>query len=123
MKHLLPLALFLSFILIEMGCKKGIDDSIDCIVESAFLEINDSTDQNNPKLVYFEFVNTDTEGGFSLDNTIAWDFGDGSTATSTNHKIDHTYTNSGDFTVKGSYTLRRGDATCSSSKQTTVTVN
>jgi hypothetical protein len=123
MKRIIPLLLMLPFLLIEPGCKKAIEDAIDCTLESALLSIHADIDGDNLKLVHFEFKNNDTDGKFTLDPEINWDFGDGNTATSTNHKVDHTYADTGDYTVKANYTLRRGDASCSGPKEKTVTIN
>jgi len=122
MKRIILVILFISFLLLGSGCKSVVDDVIDCSIESAFLSIHADIDENNPKLVHFEFVNTDADGGFVLDSDINWDFGDGVTATSTNHKTDHVYTNSGDFKVIATYVLRRGDASCNGPKDKTVTI-
>ncbi len=122
MKKIIPIILFASFLFIEPGCKEVIDDIIDCSVESLLLSVTDEVDANNPKLVHFEFVNNDTDGDFTLDQEINWDFGDGETGTSTNNKIDHTYANTGDYKVTADYTLRRGSATCTGSKEKNVTI-
>ncbi len=116
--------ILISFILLSVnGCKKTVDDVIDCIVESAFLYISDEVDAANPKLIHFEFENNDTDGRFTQDAQVNWDFGDGSTATSNNNKIDHTYVDVGDYTVKSSYTLRNGSSSCSGSKEKSISVN
>ncbi len=123
MKKIIPIILFASFLFIEPGCKEVIDDVIDCSVESLLLSVTDEVDANNPKLVHFEFVNNDTDGKFTLDQEINWDFGDGETGTSNNNKIDHTYANAGDYKVTADYTLRRGSATCTGSKEKNVTID
>lgn len=123
MKKIIFCAVFSTFLLFETGCKDVIDDAIDCILESAFLKIQADVDGSNPKLVHFEFINNDTEGSFVLNQNINWDFGDGSTATSTNNKVDHTFNSTGDFTVVATYTLQRGSASCTGTKEKTVTIN
>lgn len=122
MKKIIFCAVFSTFLLFESGCKEAIEDTIDCILESAFLKIEADIDGNNPKLVHFEFINNDTEGSFTLNQNINWDFGDGTTATSTNNLVDHTFNSAGDYTVTASYTLHRGSANCSSTKEKTVTI-
>lgn len=122
MKHILPIVLFVSFLFWESGCKDVVEDVIDCSLESARLSINDEIDENNPKLVHFEFVNKDVDGSFTLDNEVKWDFGDGHTTTSTTLKIDHTYTQANTFAVKATYTLRRGSASCTGPKEKSVTI-
>jgi len=123
MKYLISIALFVTIIFIQPRCTSVVHDIIDCSIESAFLSIHAVADTTNQKLVHFEFVNTDTDGGFTLDSDTQWDFGDGNTTTSTTHKTEHTYTNSGNYKVKASYTLRRGDATCTGTKEKDITVN
>lgn len=123
MKKIILYAVFSTFLLFETGCKDAINDAIDCILESAFLKIEADIDGNNPKLVHFEFINNDTEGGFTLNQNINWDFGDGNTATSTNNKIDHTFSDIDDYTVTAAYTLHRGSASCNSTKEKIVTIN
>jgi len=123
MKYFISVALFVSIIFIQPGCKSVVDDIIDCSVESGFLSIHADVNAVNPKLVNFEFVNNDKESGFTLDSDIQWDFGDGNTVTSTNHKTEHIYADSGDYKVKAGYTLRRGDATCTGTKEKDIVIN
>jgi hypothetical protein len=123
MKYSILILLFATIIVFQPGCKNVIDDVIDCSIESAFLSIHADVDSTNSKLVHFEFVNSDTDGGFSLDSDIGWDFGDGNTSTSINHKTEHIYAESGDYKVKATYILRRGDATCSGPKEKDVVIN
>ncbi len=122
MKYLIPVFLFVSFLFIETGCKKVIDDAIDCSLESILLSIDARVDTSNTKLVHFEFINDNTTGDFTLDQQIDWNFGDGETATSTNNKVDHTYTYATDFPVTANYTLHKGSASCTGQKEKTVTV-
>lgn len=123
MKNVIPIFLIFVVLVCLSSCKKTVEDVIDCIAESYLLSISDEVDDTNPKLVHFEFVNNDTDGRFTQDAQINWDFGDGQTGTSTNNKIDHTYSNTGDYTVKTSYTLRNGSSSCSGSKEKSVTIN
>ena len=123
MKHIIFLILISLILLNVQGCKKTVEDVIDCVAESYLLSISDEVDANNPKLFHFEFVNNDTDGRFTQDSQVNWDFGDGSTATSSNNKIDHTYADIGNYTVKASYTLRNGSASCSGSKEKSISVN
>lgn len=122
MKRIIPIILFATFLFIEPGCKEVVDDVIDCSIESMLLSVKYEVDTTNTKLVHFEFVNNDTDGDFTQDAAVEWDFGDGSTDTSTDNKIDHTYANTGDFKVVATYTLRRGSASCNGSKDKTVTI-
>jgi len=121
-KYLIPVFLFVSFLFIETGCKKVIDDVIDCSLESTLLSIDAKIDTSNTKLVYFEFINDNTTGDFTLDQQIDWNFGDGKTATSTNNKVEHTCTYATDFKVTANYTLHKGSASCTGQKEKTVTI-
>ena len=123
MKYLIAIILSATFLLSETGCKKAIDDAVDCTVESIFLSVKTEIDANNPKLVHFEFINNDTEGDFTLDPEIKWDFGDGETGTSNNNKIDHTYSAGGNYSVKADYTLHKGKSSCSSYKEASVNIH
>ncbi|MFK5855264.1 MAG: PKD domain-containing protein [Bacteroidota bacterium] len=122
MKYIIPTIILSIIIYIQPGCKSTVSDIIDCSIESAFLSIHDNVDTTNSKLVHFEFVNSDTDGGFTLDQDIHWDFGDGKTETSSSLKIDHIYADTGSFSVIATYTLRRGDASCTGPKDKTVTI-
>ncbi len=123
MKKFIPVILIVSFLFVESGCKKAIDDALDCSLESILLSVDAQIDSTNQKLVHFEFINNDTEGKFTLDSEIKWDFGDGKTETSTNHKIDHTYAGPGDYDVKATYTLRKGKDSCTGPKEIPVSIH
>ncbi len=127
MKRIIPIILFISFLFFEPGCKNVVDeivnDILDCSIESAYLSIHVDSDTTNSKLVYFEFVNNDTEERFTLDLEVNWDFGDGVAITSNNHKTEHAYTEAGDYEVTAAYTLRKGSATCTGTKEKDITVN
>lgn len=122
MKIIISVILFTSFLFIQPGCKDVVDDVIDCTIESLSLSIHDNVDANNSKLVHFEFVNNDTDGSFTQDPNVNWDFGDGNTGTSADNKIDHTYTAAGDYKVVATYTLHKGNASCTGPKDKTVTI-
>ena len=121
MKKVLVLIVIAVYVTVMHGCKEITEDIIDCTVESAFLSVHSETDASNQKLVHFEFRNN-SSGDFILDPSIHWDFGDGQTITTTNLKPDHTYVNSGTYHVVASYTLRRGSASCTGTKEHDVTV-
>jgi len=127
MKNLLiAIAIISVFFLSQTACKKTadvIEEEIDCTVDSWFLHINGDADAGNSKLFHFTFVNDDSSGDYTLDNEINWDFGDGSIETSQGLTINHTYANTGSYTVKGSYTLNKGSKSCSSHKEKAINVN
>jgi len=123
MKNLLIATALSLFFLSQSGCKKAVEDAIDCTTESFFLYITGNVDANNLKLFHFTFVNNDSSGDYTLDNEIKWDFGDGVTQTSQGMTIDHTYANTGSYTAKASYTLRKGSSSCSGYKEKAINVN
>jgi len=117
MKTIIPVLLFVTFLIFAPGCKEITEDIIDCSAESALLKISYSIDSVNQKLVHFEFEDYNTHGDFTLDNKIDWEFGDGVTITSNSLKTDHTYSSSGSYKVVAAYVLRKGSTTCSGSKE------
>lgn len=103
------------------SCKDAVEDAIDCTVESAFLSLHYEVDESNPLLVHFTFVNGDTTNNrFTLDQQVRWEFGDGNEQTTQGLEVSHTYPDVASYEVKAFYTLRKGDASCSSSKNTTI---
>ncbi len=123
MKNLLIATALSLFFLSQSGCKKAVEDAIDCTTESFFLYIKGDVDANDSKLFHFTFVNNDSSGDYILDNEIKWDFGDGVTQTSQGLTIDHTYANTGSYTAKANYTLRKGSSSCSGYKEKAINVN
>ena len=108
-------------LLIWSSCKDDVEDAIDCTVESAFLSIDHQVDDSNPLLVHFTFVNGDTlNNRFNLDQEIRWEFGDGNEETTQSLTVSHTYPDAGSYEAKAFYTLRKGDESCSSSKNKTI---
>ncbi len=97
------------------------DNVIDCLFEGAYFKINHTADSNNVKTITFTVT---YDGEETLDNNIKWDFGDGSAEqTISGTTATHTYTNSGDYTVKIKPTVRNGDAYCTVEKELNITVN
>jgi len=109
------------YLAIMPSCREIAEDIIDCSIESAFLSVHSEADAADQKLIHFEFRNN-SSGDFILDPSIHWDFGDGQTITTTDLKPDHTYVDSGTYHVVASYTLRRGTASCTGTKEHDVDV-
>lgn len=120
MKQILTVLLFSAFLFSQTTCKKAIEDTIDCIFESAFVVVHADLDSINPKLMHFKFVYTPSEG-YSLEQSIHWDFGDGQSITG-DTIIDHLY-EAGTYEAVASYTLRKGSETCSSSSKKHIVIN
>ncbi len=123
MKTIHAITVVAILLIFQPSCKNAIDDAIDCSFQSSFLAIHDNVDTANTKLVHFEFVNNDTEGSFTLDSNISWDFGDGTSTTTTNFKATHLYAITGSYTVVANYVLRKGSASCNGPKNKTITIN
>jgi len=121
MKKNIVLIVIAVYVTVMPACKEITEDIIDCTIESAELSVHSEADEPNPKKIHFEFRNN-SSGDFKLDPSIHWDFGDGQTITTTNLKPYHTYATSGTFHVVASFTLRRGDASCTGTKKHDVDV-
>ena len=121
MKKILIVMLVSAFLFFDTGCKKAIEDGIDCVIESMFAVIHADVDSNNPKLMHFKFSIV-TSDGLILDHSLHWDFGDGNSVTA-DTLTDHEYGSTGSYDVKVSYTLRKGSESCSTSKTKNITIN
>jgi len=121
MKNITVLIILAVSITVMSSCKEITEDIIDCTIESAFLSVHSEADATDQKLIHFEFRNN-SSGDFILDPSIHWDFGDGETITTTDPKPDHTYADSGPYHIVASYTLRRGSASCTGTKEHDVEV-
>jgi hypothetical protein len=117
----------ISLFFITTGCKKAIDDIvdaiIDCSTEYLFMSISSDADADDSKLIHFTFDYSNSSSDYTIDNKIEWNFGDGLTEISQGLMINHTYVNTGTYTVIGYYTLRKGGGSCQSSKQKIIEVN
>lgn len=124
MKNKLLLIFVIALTLGYNSCKDSVENTIDCTVESAFLSFTAEVDTSNIRLVHFTFVNGDTIGNrFNLDNAIKWDFGDGNSETTQTLEASHTYAAKGTYNVLAHFTLRNGDASCTSYKEKTLSVD
>ncbi len=123
MKNILFLIFVVALTLGYISCKDAVEDTIDCSIESAFLSFKAEVDTGNIRLIHFTFINGDTIGNrFTLDNSINWEFGDGIEETSTGLEISHTFAAQGIYEAKAHYTLRNGDASCTSYKEKTLSI-
>jgi opacity protein-like surface antigen len=123
MKNTILLVLVIALTLSFSSCKDAVEDVIDCTVESAYLSLNTKVDTANIRLIHFTFVNGDTIGNrFSLDNSIRWEFGDGTEETTQGLETSHTYAMQGTYEARAHYTLRNGNASCTSYKERTLSI-
>ena len=102
------------------ACKKDTEDFIDCFAEGALVHINHTVDTQNSKTIHFEVTYS---GDHNLDNSIKWDFGDGTVETLNGATAQHTYSATGTFHAKAEITVRNGDAWCGHDLTETVDVN
>ncbi len=120
MKKILTILLFAAFLFSETTCKKSIDDAIDCVAEALFVTVHADLDSTNQKLMHFEFDYNPSEG-FTLITPLSWNFGDGNTI-SGGTSIDHEYENTGSYEAVVSYTLKKGNSSCSTSSNKHIVI-
>ena len=102
------------------ACKKDTEDVIDCLADGFLVEVSHTADTQNSKIIHFEVTYS---GDHQLDNSIKWDFGDGTTETLSGATAQHTYSATGTFHAKAEITVRNGDAWCGHDLTETVDVN
>ncbi|MFP4469556.1 MAG: PKD domain-containing protein [Bacteroidales bacterium] len=123
MKNISLILIGALIILSWASCRSDIEDAIDCTVESTFLEVEYIIDEANPLLVHFAFINSDTVANrFTLEQSIRWEFGDGSETTTDDFTAMHEYQDAGTYDVKAHYVLSRDDNSCSGYKEKTITL-
>ena len=121
MKNIFIITLISAFLFVDAGCKKATETAIDCIVESMFATLHATPDTQNARLMHFKF-SIATSDGVTLAPDLHWNFGDGNT-TDADTLADHTYADEGNYEVVVSYTLRKGSASCSTTKNKSITIN
>ena len=103
-----------------ISCKDNIEDTIDCLSESFLFKVSHTADAQDAKKITFKVTYS---GDHKLDNSVKWDFGDGTIETK-GTEVTHTYSSTGTFTVKAmDITVRNGDAWCGHELDTKVTIN
>ncbi len=115
---------FLAFVLftvtLNYSCKKEVENTIDCIFQPAYFTLKHTVDAQDTKKVNFEITYT---GEHALDNSVAWNFGDGTTKTVNGTTAEHTYSASGTYSAKANVTVRNGDSYCTIELDESVTIN
>lgn len=92
------------------SCGKVEEDIVDCVGQSAFFDINHTVSAGNPLQVTFSLHYSGS--GHTLNNSVKWDFGDGTPIqTLSGTTATHTYSSTGHYTAKAKATLNTG---CSS---------
>lgn len=101
-----------------ISCSKNYtEDALDCIAESAYVKIHNSTDTANPKLMNYSIEYSGT-GTLSA---VKWTFGDGTTGTGAT--VTHTYSAAGTYEAVAEVTVKKGGSDCGSTHKRTVTIN
>lgn len=119
MKKLILICLTLTFGLSSQGCKKTLESIVDCAGESALVGIHATADATDPKL----FNVSVTYSGSNKVSSVEWQFGDGSTATTTTLATIHTYAAAGSYELKANVKIDHSGGSCSTEPKRTVTVN
>jgi PKD repeat protein len=113
---------FFGFILIVLlSCNSDdAENTINCLFAGADFDVNHSIDPDNSLMVNFT---VDYDGEFNLDNSVDWDFGDGTTQTLSGTQASHEYSSPGNYSVKVKPTIRDGGAFCTPELTENVSVN
>ncbi len=102
------------------ACDKDDAKSIvDCLGESIFLDAHHSISGENPMQVNYSVT---YEGSHTLNNTVKWDFGDGTQQTVTGTEVSHVYSQPGNYKATASVKVSVNGSTCSSDLHEHVTV-
>ncbi|RYJ39435.1 PKD domain-containing protein [Flavobacterium anhuiense] len=115
------IAAILMFSMVFFGinsCSKHDDEVIiDCLAESLYVKMHNSTDATNPKLMNYSV----TYDGTGTLVSVKWTFGDGTTGTGA--VVTHTYAAAGTYEAKAEVTVKKDGQECTSIPKRTVTVN
>lgn len=107
---------------ISNSCNEQLEIITDCLGQSAKAEIKYSLDTVNAKKINFS-LKYKYEGTGNL-ISITWIFGDGTTETTTDIKVTHTYETVGNYEVKADMKFRINSSTdCNTTPKKVVTVN
>lgn len=100
------------------GCKKAEEGIVDCLSESIKTGVHVTVSAGNAKQVSTEV----TYWGHKTITSVKWEFGDGTTATTTGLSSSHTYTTAGNYTVKARVTFTEGKSSCEVDPTKAVTI-
>ncbi|WDF63276.1 PKD domain-containing protein [Flavobacterium sp. KACC 22763] len=118
MKKIATMLVLIAAVLISNSCSKSDDEAIvDCLAESIYVKLHNSTDPNNPKLMNYSVEYSGTGTLVS----VKWTFGDGTSGTGTT--VTHTYAAAGTYEAKAEVTVKKDGGECTSVPKRTVTVN
>jgi PKD repeat protein len=115
MKKMFYLISTIGLALLLQSCKKTASSAVDCISEAIFVKVGYTADPSNSKKINF----TATDSGEYPLKSVDWNYGDGSTGSTTTLTSTHTYANTGTYTVTANVNV----ASCTIKPQKSVTVN
>lgn len=108
----------LLFILLLGSCKKAAESAVDCFGESLLTSVHVMVSSTNAKQVTTEV----RYGGTKTISGIKWEFGDGSTASTTERTSTHVYATPGSYTVTARVTFSNGTSSCEVDPTRTVNI-
>lgn len=114
------IAILLFGIALTYSCKKETEEVVECLTEELLFTFDYTVDAQDSKTVTFTITYA---GEHTLDNSIKWDFGDGTVKTLNGTTAQHTYNAAGSYHVKPEVTIRNGDAYCTYEFEKTVEIN
>lgn len=103
-------SLFVLLSIFALGaCSKDDEkDAIDCFADALFVDAHHSASTEDPHTINF---NVSYNGENTVDKSIKWDYGDGTTNTVNGLTTSHTYSQPGTYTVKASVSVNNGSCT------------
>jgi hypothetical protein len=102
------------------ACSKDDGKSVvDCFGESLFVDVHHTASAENSRTINF---NVTYSGSHTLNNSITWNFGDGTSQTATGTAISHTYAQHGNYTAKANVSINKDSESCSYSVNESVSI-
>lgn len=98
------------------SCRKVEEDIVDCLSESILTSLHAHVSGTNPKQVEFNV----SHSGENQITSIVWNFGDGTTTTTTGTTATHLYNAAGTYEVKAEVKINNGKCTISPKKSVNI---
>lgn len=97
--------LIFAVISVLTSCDKAEEGIVDCAGQSLFIDINHTVSAGRQVNFVVHYSGT----SHTLDNTVKWDFGDGTPLqTVSGNSVSHTFSSAGHYTVKAKVSLNDG---------------